>query len=66
LEDPKQDPVHQLNMEQTINQSQETFVWHKDGYLVYGFIMFLILTFGFVGNVLTLLVLHQVNTAAEA
>ena len=49
-----------LNMQQDASQSvQETFVWHKKGYLIYGIVMFLILSFGFVGNVLTLLVLKQ-------
>ena len=47
-------------MEQDPNQGgQETFDWHKDGYLTYGTIMFLILTFGFAGNIMTLLVLYQ-------
>jgi len=47
-------------MEQALNQSdQGTFVWQKDGYFAYGFVMFLILTIGFLGNVLTLLVLQQ-------
>ena len=49
-----------LNMQQDANQSgQETFVWHERGYLAYGISMFLILSFGFIGNVLTLLVLKQ-------
>lgn len=49
------------NMEQaTSNQTgQGIFVWHKDGYMAYGIVMFLILTFGIVGNALTLLVLYQ-------
>ena len=39
---------------------QGTFIWHKNaGYFAYGFVMFLILSVGFLGNVLTLLVLHQ-------
>ena len=49
-------------MQQATNQSgtgQDTFVWHKDGYMAYGVVMFLILTFGFFGNLLTLLVLQQ-------
>jgi len=47
-------------MQQDANQSgHETFVWHEMGYLAYGISMFLILSFGFVGNVLTLLVLKQ-------
>lgn len=49
-----------LSMQQDANQSgQETFVWHEKGYLAYGISMFLILSIGFVGNVLTLLVLKQ-------
>lgn len=49
-----------LNMQQDASQSgPETFVWQKNGYLTYGVFMFLILSFGFVGNVLTLLVLKQ-------
>ena len=44
-------------MERASNQSsQEIFVWHKDGYLAYGIVMFCILTIGFVGNGLTLIV----------
>lgn len=43
----------------TSQSGEETFVWHKEGYLAYGTVMFLILSFGFVGNVLTLLVLQQ-------
>ena len=47
-------------MQQASNQSgQEAFLWHKDGYLAYGTVMFCILTIGFVGNGLTLIVLHQ-------
>lgn len=46
-------------MQQATNESgQDTFVW-QDGYIAYGIVMFLILTFGFVGNVLTLVVLYQ-------
>ena len=49
-----------LNMQQDINQSgQGTLEWHGKGYLAYGIFMFLILSFGFLGNVLTLLVLKQ-------
>ncbi|PFX17165.1 melanopsin-like isoform X2 [Stylophora pistillata] len=47
-------------MQQASNQSgQEEFLWHKDGYLAYGTVMFCILTIGFVGNGLTLVVLYQ-------
>ena len=47
-------------MQHDANQSgQETFIWHEKGYLAYGISMFLILSFGLVGNVLTLLVLKQ-------
>ena len=49
-----------LNMQQDTNQSgQGTLEWHGKGYLAYGIFMFLILSFGFLGNVLTLLVLKQ-------
>ena len=47
-------------MNQDLNQNLKgTFIWHKDGYLAYVLVMFLILSVGFIGNVLTLLVLKQ-------
>lgn len=47
-------------MQPVINQSdQEIFLWHKHGYFAYGFVMFFILAVGFLGNVLTLLVLKH-------
>ena len=47
-------------MQQVINQSnQEIFLWHKHGYFAYGLVMFFILPVGFLGNVLTLLVLKH-------
>ena len=49
-----------ISIQQTMKQSnQAPFIWHKDGYFAYGFVMFFILTVGFLGNVFTLLVLHQ-------
>lgn len=47
-------------MQPVRNQSdQEIFLWHKNGYFLYGFVMFFILAVGFLGNVLTLLVLKH-------
>lgn len=47
-------------MQQAKYQSdEETGIWRKEAYLAYGIVMFLILTVGFLGNVLTLLVLKK-------
>ena len=44
----------------TKNQSlHQASIWSNHGYMVYGFVMASILTIGFVGNVLTLLVLQR-------
>ena len=50
---------HQPSMQSTTQSSQGTFVREKGGYVAYGVVMFFILTVGFLGNVLTLLVLHK-------
>lgn len=48
------------SMQQAINKTDlGSFVWRKDGYLTYGVSMAVILTVGFLGNVLTLLVLKE-------
>ena len=52
----KQEP----NMQKSIsNSGQETFSAHKEGFLSFSIVMLVILTVGFLGNVLALLVLQQ-------
>lgn len=50
--------VHQSGMQHHMNQSNAGS-WHNPSYFAYSFVMFFILTVGFLGNTLTLLVLRE-------
>ena len=50
---------HTMDSPATDQHQKETSAWREEGYIAYGIVMFMILTVGFVGNVLTLLVLHR-------